>query len=280
MINLIGISGKIGSGKDTVDKIIQYLTQYNDAGYTHPVSEKDFNRWLRNNHVEKSNWKIKKFEDKQKDIVCLLIGCTREQLEDESFLNKELGEEWWYFYYEVDGKKMYPYLEYKDNPDYNTFLTKLTPRLLLQLLGTEFGRDIIHPSIWVNALFADYKPTYNKKTPITIDTAPNWIITDVEFPNQAKAIKDRGGILIRVNRDLYQYEDTQVSWEEFRKLIFKDTGKYPIKSFCANYKVVSTSKSETALDNYENGDYIVDNNGDIEERIEKVREILIKEKII
>ena len=35
-------------------------------------------------------------------------------------------------------------------------LVKLTPRKLLQLLGTDCGRDIIHPNIWVNALFADY----------------------------------------------------------------------------------------------------------------------------
>ena len=29
---------------------------------------------------------------------------------------------------------------------------------------------------------------------------PNWIITDVRFPNEADAIKGRGGIIIRVNR--------------------------------------------------------------------------------
>ena len=28
----------------------------------------------------------------------------------------------------------------------------------------------------------------------------NWIITDCRFPNEAEAIKDRGGIIIRVDR--------------------------------------------------------------------------------
>ena len=41
-----------------------------------------------------SNYQIKKFADKLKDIACLLIGCTREQLEDREFKEKELGEEW------------------------------------------------------------------------------------------------------------------------------------------------------------------------------------------
>ena len=34
---------------------------------------------------EVTNSEIKKFADKLKDIVCLLIGCTREQLEDQEF---------------------------------------------------------------------------------------------------------------------------------------------------------------------------------------------------
>jgi hypothetical protein len=29
---------------------------------------------------------------------------------------------------------------------------------------------------------------------------PNWIITDTRFPNEAQAIKDKGGLVIRVDR--------------------------------------------------------------------------------
>ena len=43
------------------------------------------------------NWKIVKFADKLKDIVCLLIGCERKKLENREFKEKELGEDWWYY---------------------------------------------------------------------------------------------------------------------------------------------------------------------------------------
>ena len=65
---IIGVSGHMNSGKDLVGLIIQHLTD--------------------------SNWKIKKFADKLKDIVCLLIGCTREQLEDRKFKETPLSSEW------------------------------------------------------------------------------------------------------------------------------------------------------------------------------------------
>ena len=63
---LIAISGRKQSGKNTVAKIINQLT---------------------NNKYEE-----KCFADKLKDIICILINCTREQLEDESFKNTELGQ--------------------------------------------------------------------------------------------------------------------------------------------------------------------------------------------
>lgn len=97
-------------------------------------------------------------------MLCLLIGCTREQLEDIEFKNKELPEEWWYYKTKGLGNK-YILKSYGDNtilPEdlsiYNSrYLIKPTPRLLLQLLGTDCGRDIIHPNIWCFSTFEDYK---------------------------------------------------------------------------------------------------------------------------
>ena len=86
---LIGISGKIGSGKDTVGKIIQYLIakQYALDKDIEETEIQPFHLYDDKAREKFGKFEIKKFADKLKDIVCLLIDCTREQLEDEVFKN-------------------------------------------------------------------------------------------------------------------------------------------------------------------------------------------------
>lgn len=247
--NLIGISGKIGSGKDTLGIIIQYLSSRNNLTGSQKEYLKDLN-YLSHILNKKSNYNVKKFADKLKDIVCLLIGCTREQLEDREFKEKELGPEWVrdIFYKEDDGA---PTQE------------ALTPRKIMQLLGTEAGRQIIHPNIWVNALFADYNPKFKGVEYYNLnDYYPNWIITDVRFPNEAQAIKDRGGIVIRVNRPILKdlKDDTITSMA------------YALIAQAKQRKKGIYHPSETALDDYE-FDHVIDNNGSIEELVEKVKQL-------
>lgn len=266
---IIGISGKIGSGKDLVGQIIQYLTS---------EGEKigDFNYWSSNytarkeqNALPQFKWQIKKFADKLKDIVCLLIGCTREQLEDREFKEEELGEEWWHWYMVHDGGYSNTLLDYqnttkKELREYEDLeLVKLTPRKILQIIGTDLFRNQLHPQIWVNALMADYKEIDRRSWQDPDDSNikyPNWIITDTRFVNEADAIKSKGGINIRVNRPC------------------KECGTCVTHKMSCSYNTVQ-HESETALDNY-NFDYIITNDGTIEELIEKVKVILIKEDII
>lgn len=260
-MSIISISGKIGAGKDEVAKIIQRATNF---------------------HFE-----IRRFADNLKDIVCILIGCTREQLEDREFKEKELGEQWRVYKNLKTGKLG---LENTSNDSCETYI--LTPRLLLQLIGTECGRQIIHPDIWVNALMSEYKVEVipnenygsNKTKPknwvITREEeheylldnshwvykeevnviSPNWIITDTKFPNELKAVKDRGGITIRVNRP--DFMENALTGE-----------KFPVKVYKKEHK------SETALDTAE-FDYVIDNSGSLGDLEEKVLEILRKEKLI
>ena len=195
------------------------------------------------------NWQIKKFADKLKDIICLLINCTREQLEDESFKSKELGEEWWYFKGRNDS--LISYSEYSKRNDED--LIKPTPRFLLQFIGTNLLRNQLHPEIWVNSLMNEYKSYLSSNHPVDdLDWEPrfiypNFIITDTRFENELEAVKKRGGITIRVNRNLEESKDQH--------------------------------ESETELDNAE-FDYVIDNNSDIQSLIEKVKIILEKENIL
>lgn len=235
MNNLIGISGKIGSGKDTTGMVIQYLFAHKWAGYTHKPSVLDFASYLANGDNFLSRYDIKKYAGKLKDMVCLLLGCSREDLENADFKNKELGPEWWFFKGKTDGK-LYPYKDEQLIFD-DCSMVILTPRLILQLLGTDCGRQIIHPNIWVNALFADYHELCS------------WIITDVRFPNEAKAIKDRRGIVIRVER------------------CNEDGSSYGWGNPNANHE------SETALDDYE-FDYVINNNTSIDDLIHNINHLI------
>ena len=148
---IIGISGKINSGKDTVGEIVQIISaspHFTDEAVLSFIGRQHLN----------SIWEIKKFADKLKDMACMLLGCTREQLEDREFKEKELGEEW--HKYQHENGQWYCTIEHYNSLTKNRqaywSLIKLTPRLLLQLLGTECGRQIIHPNIWTVSLMNEY----------------------------------------------------------------------------------------------------------------------------
>ena len=211
-------------------------------------------------------------------MVCLLIGCTREQLEDHEFKNTELGEEWNCFIFN-NGKKEELTLNYeiaKTLTSDNRIVSRImTPRLLLQLLGTECGRDILHPNLWVISLFSKYNSRFSGLDIVDFSKNPpetkqihrteesKWIITDVRFPNELETIKKRGGITIRVNRDVREFKEYFNGKEWVAKSIPTDIIHF----------------SETALDNAE-FDYTINNDSSIEDLIHTVSLILKREKII
>lgn len=225
MVNLIGIHGKLQHGKDTVFGIIQELTGHSFVN--------------------------KKFAYKLKAMTAILVGCHVDQLEDIEFKNKPLGEEWrrWfiadngirhdgmfkdmrvpeYFVNEVDAIKACDLAHYIDSE-------VLSPRMILQLLGTEGGRELLHPNVWVNALFADFKPE------------SKWIITDVRFPNEADRVRKEGGLLLKVVRDGIPSNDTHLSetaldnYSQWDAIVYNNGTKEDlynsVKSMLNHYKIV------------------------------------------
>ena len=274
---ILSISGKIGSGKDTVGNILQILIDmphFSNKAVIEYLDKKDINYSYEN----------KKFADKLKDIVCLLIGCTKEQLEDRDFKEISLGEEWTRYsvangfwshsdnnpsHKRMDSKQCSK-AEYENEVKVNwqtAYKTVYTPRLLLQHIGTELFRNQIIDGIWVNALMSEYKPKEELvgTTPENIqwgEVYPNWIITDTRFPNELQAVKDKGGINIRVNRP------------KERELILRNA-----TSIIDTRKTLEPKhKSETALDNA-TFDYVILNNGTIEDLINECRNIIKDYKI-
>ena len=231
---IIALNGYAGSGKDTVATIIQYFKCCNPG----ELSLKDILEnplphqwWLE----DQSKWEIKKFAGKLKQIATILTGIPEEKFEDQEFKHRILGHEWW------------------DTCDEGH--TPMTVREFLQKLGTDGLRTGLHTDTWVNALMADYKPRetwYVRKDlgvmeKYTESELPNWVITDCRFPNEAKAVKDKGGLVIRIDR--------------------------------LGNKPVNDHPSETALDDYA-FDYKICNGSDLEALAFTVQGILIKEKLL
>lgn len=67
-------------------------------------------------------------------------------------------------------------------------IPNFTPRLALQLLGTDVFRNHFHQDIWILSVMARYKDNENV------------VISDARFPNEVEAIREMGGRIIQVDR--------------------------------------------------------------------------------
>lgn len=74
-----------------------------------------------------------------------------------------------------------------------------SPRELMQLLGTEFGRTLVSQNIWVTSLDK------------SLDDDRDYVIDDVRFDNEAAMIRARGGLIVRVVRGLDAVSDDHIS---------------------------------------------------------------------
>jgi len=119
--------------------------------------------------VQKHGFTKLSFADTVKDATAAIFGWQRSLLEgdtEESREFRETPDAWWterlgYF---------------------------VTPRYMLQLMGTEAGRDVFHKDVWVYAL--------ERK----LDMYQNVVIADVRFPNEIEWMHSKGGFAVRVSR--------------------------------------------------------------------------------
>ncbi len=251
--NLIALAGKISVGKDLVGKMIQYITwrstcdekwiEFLDKNLEHFLTTGEIKGIQDINNY--SEFQIKKFADKLKEGL---------EYDFPSEFNKHL--------WETSGR------EYREEIMPSLGITR---RKALQLRGEKMRE--INEDYWVNALFADYRVECDSQHCLgscysgngrCSDSWPvqSWIITDMRFPNELKAVKDRGGITIRINRPC------------------STCGLYD-NELCSNsfHLEKSTHKSETSLDNAQ-FDYVIENNGSIEDLFKKVENICKQIKLV
>lgn len=70
------------------------------------------------------------------------------------------------------------------------WLHHLTSRAMLKSLGTEWGRELVGPDIWINAVLRAAEKVGPRGASIVID--------DIRFDNEARAVKEAGGHLFFV----------------------------------------------------------------------------------
>jgi hypothetical protein len=74
----------------------------------------------------------------------------------------------------------------------------------MQLIGTDCGRDIIHPNIWLNATMEKYVPGKS-----------NWVLTDTRT-KEVEYIKEK--VLSLGYKDLKQISKTELICMSLRRL--------------------------------------------------------------
>lgn len=67
-----------------------------------------------------------------------------------------------------------------------------TPRFALQTLGTEWGREMVWPDLWVEKCMAEVLKA--------LADGARVVVSDVRLDNEAAAIANAGGRIIRVHR--------------------------------------------------------------------------------
>lgn len=121
--------------------------------------------------VNLHHFRRESFANTLKDAVAQVFGWDRTMLEGRTKHSREWREQvdtWW--------------AERLNMPE-------LTPRWVLQQWGTNVLRTGFHDDIWIASL-------ENKLRNTTDDV----VITDCRFPNEIRAIKAAGGIVVRIRR--------------------------------------------------------------------------------
>ena len=142
---LIGITGHKYSGKSTVARLLHNATGYEIVSFATPL----------------------------KKMICALVGCTMDDLED------------------------YDYKENTEVPEHLRVYCangKHTIRALMQGFGDLMRKE--NPNVFIEC---------------TLNNNEDFIVSDCRFPNETKAVKARGGIVIKVVRPDAKAEDSHQS---------------------------------------------------------------------
>lgn len=188
-----------------------------------------------------NEWQRMSFANNLKNAVACIFGWDREMLEGSTAESRE----------------------WRNKPDQywsECFGHKVTPRWVLQNFGTDIVRANMLDGMWIMSL----------KKELMSCTSPV-IITDCRFPNEIKMVRDMGGIIIEVQRELPSWYDAAV---HMNRSIDENTDVQDVYSMFTD--VHGIHASEFAWVGINNPDYVVHNVSSLESLYAKALEILRK----
>lgn len=118
--------------------------------------------------LERKGYVKDSFARPLKDAVSCMFGWPRDLLEGDTEVSRKWREEPDVYWSEKFGRQF-------------------SPRMALQLMGTEAGREVFHKDLWVISLLNRAK-------------GKDVVVTDVRFKNEIDYIQKNGGKVIRVIR--------------------------------------------------------------------------------
>jgi hypothetical protein len=230
-LNPIGIIGDAGAGKDTVADIITGILDYRKTSFASKIYE--FAAGL-------TGLTIQQLQDRNtKEVVRPFeLQYTKTEYVVTSFVNSLLLA-----YIQTTGvdvhrtdltpfeffcKVFKAYITIADK-DTDTFSMTLSPRIILQLIGTELMRQTYADDIWIKLT--------------NLDGA---VVPDVRFVNEAHEILKNNGVLVVVKRNIQSIAESSHSSE---------VGKQEILSNCPYFVIdnnADLANLEKAVHNFIN----------------------------
>lgn len=131
-------------------------------------------------------------------------------------------------------------------------------REFLQVLGTEVGRDMIDPDVWVSIMRDRIEEKLKAGVPVALTAA--------RFPNELAMVRELGGLAVWVERDAVRPSEAVAGPRVY-------TGTQSVtKSLSEAHRAVEQHASETSV-GPSDFDIVIENNGTLEELYEETDEL-------
>lgn len=125
------------------------------------------------------NYKYDKlsFASATKDIISIIFGWNRQLLEGDTVASREFRETidiWW-------SQKLQ--------------IHNLTPRKMLQMIGTDLFRNYFDENIWIRTIEKQILSKFQQ------NPSANIVLSDCRFPNEIQLVQSLGGKIIYIKRN-------------------------------------------------------------------------------